>query len=98
MHLSGLSAASSTVTATRAAPFSNDIDHPVSPRGSLALAAAAKARAYLHGRDYALPEDVADVAPDALAHRIVMTWRAVAEGRTTPAQAARDMVTRHLGG
>ena len=70
------------VTATRAAPFSNDIDHPVSPRGSLALAAAAKARAYLHGRDYALPEDVADVAPDALAHRIVMTWRAVAEGRT----------------
>ena len=49
---------------------------------ALALAAAAKARAYLHGRDYALPEDVADVAPDALAHRIVMTWRAVAEGRT----------------
>ncbi|MFZ5963713.1 AAA family ATPase [Thalassococcus sp. BH17M4-6] len=69
------------VTATRADPFAQDIDHPVSPRGSLALAAAAKARAFLKGRDFALPEDVAEVAPDALAHRIVMTWRAVAEGR-----------------
>ncbi len=76
------------VTATRADPFARDIDHAVSPRGSLALAAAAKARAYLHGRDFALPEDVADVAGDALAHRMVMTWRAVAEGRTARALIA----------
>lgn len=69
------------VLATREGPQSEDIEHAVSPRGSLALAAAAKARAFLQGRDYALPEDVAAIASDALAHRMVLTWRAVAEGR-----------------
>lgn len=69
------------VTATRQPPFSDDIEHAVSPRGSLALAAASKARAWLQGRDHAVPEDVQAIAADALAHRIVMTWRAVAEGR-----------------
>ncbi|SFB12176.1 MoxR-like ATPase [Poseidonocella pacifica] len=73
------------VTATRTEPFSRDIEHPVSPRGSLALAASAKARAWLRGRDHALPEDVAALAPDALAHRMVLTWRAVADGRTARA-------------
>ncbi len=70
------------VTATRETPFADEIDHPVSPRGSLALAAASKARAWLAGRDHALPEDVQAVAADALAHRVVMAWRATAEGRT----------------
>ena len=36
------------------------IEHPASPRGTLALAAAAKARAYLAGRDHVLPDDVAE--------------------------------------
>ena len=58
------------------------IEHPVSPRGSLALAATARARAFLRGRDYALPEDVAALAPDVLAHRLVLTWRAIADGET----------------
>ena len=58
------------------------IRHPVSPRGTLALAAGARARAYLHGRDYAVPDDVADLAPDVLAHRLVPTWRAAADGLT----------------
>ncbi|XAY81759.1 MoxR family ATPase (plasmid) [Sagittula stellata E-37] len=69
------------VVATREGPQAADVEHAVSPRGSLALASAAKARAYLRGRDYALPEDVEALAPDALAHRMVLTWRAVAEGR-----------------
>lgn len=69
------------VTATREGPLAGDIEHAVSPRGSLALAATAKARAYLQGRDHALPEDVAALAPDALAHRMVLRWRALAEGR-----------------
>lgn len=73
------------VTATREGALSDDIEHAISPRGSLALAATAKARAYLQGRDYALPEDVAELAPDALAHRMVLRWRAVAEGRTARA-------------
>ncbi|WP_417723207.1 AAA family ATPase [Salipiger sp.] len=70
------------VTATRGEPFTTEIAHAVSPRGSLALASAAKARAWLHNRAYALPEDVAALAHDALAHRMVLTWRAVAEGQT----------------
>ena len=79
------------VAASRAAPFSDHIEHAISPRGSLALAAAAKARAYLHGRDHALPEDVEQVAPDALAHRMILRWRAVADG-----QSARAIVAEIL--
>ena len=71
------------VTATRGrAGIAASVEHPVSPRGTLALAAGAKARAYLQGRDYAVPEDVSVLAPDALAHRMVVTWRASAEGET----------------
>jgi MoxR-like ATPase len=69
------------VMATRDGPLARDVEHPVSPRGSLALAASARARAYLQGRNYALPEDVAALATDALAHRLVLSWRAVADGR-----------------
>ncbi|MFD1333946.1 AAA family ATPase, partial [Methylopila musalis] len=39
------------------------------------------------GRDHAIPDDVAELAADALAHRLVLTWRAAADGR-----AARDLV------
>ncbi len=70
------------VTATRAAPFTEELSHPASPRGSLALAAAAKARAWLRGRDHVLPEDVETLAEDALAHRLVLTWAAQSEGRS----------------
>jgi MoxR-like ATPase len=43
---------------------------------------AGKARAYLHGRDHVVPEDVTALAADALSHRLAVTWRAAAEGRT----------------
>ncbi|MEX0367237.1 MAG: AAA family ATPase [Ruegeria sp.] len=79
------------VTATRDGPHAEDVEHAVSPRGSLALAASARARAYLRGRDYALPEDVAALAPDALAHRMVLTWRAVADGRR-PRELVEDIL------
>jgi MoxR-like ATPase len=83
------------VTATRedgvAPEIRKAIEHPVSPRGTIALALAAKAKAYLSGRDHAVPEDVASLAADALAHRIVLTWRAAAEGET-----ARGLVARLL--
>lgn len=58
------------------------VEHAVSPRGTLALAAAAQARAWLRGRDYVLPEDVTALAPDALAHRLIPSWTALGEGRT----------------
>lgn len=73
------------VMATRSPPFNEEIDHPVSPRGSLALAAASKARAYIDGRDHAVPDDVNAIAADALAHRMVVAWRATSEGRTSRA-------------
>lgn len=69
------------------------IEHPISPRGSIALAAATKARAFLHGRDYATPEDVAELAADALSHRMVMQWRATAEGET-PRGVIAELLTR----
>ncbi|MGA0531132.1 AAA family ATPase [Hansschlegelia sp. KR7-227] len=79
------------VTATRdpdvAPEVRRAIEYPVSPRGTLSLAAAAKARAYLQGRDHVTPDDVVDLAADTLAHRLVLTWRAAADGRT-----ARDLV------
>lgn len=81
------------VMATRDGSAGDDvraaIEHPVSPRGSLALAASAKARAYLSGRAYAVPEDVATLAGDALAHRLGLTWRATAEGETPRGVVAR---------
>ena len=58
------------------------VEHAISPRGTLALAVAAQARAWLKGRDYALPEDVIALAPDALSHRLVPNWTAVSEGRS----------------
>ena len=70
------------VTATRDPGVAPEIAHPVSPRGSLALLSGARARAWLAGRDYATPEDVAELAADALAHRMVLTWRAEADGVT----------------
>lgn len=83
------------VTATRDPSIVPDIhkliEHPISPRGTLALAACARARAYMMGRDYAIPEDVAELATDALAHRIVLTWRAAADG-----QNARDLMGKLL--
>lgn len=71
------------VMATRAGgAVAEWVEHPVSPRGTLALAASARARAWLHGRDHALPEDVEELAQDALAHRLVPNWQAISEGRT----------------
>jgi MoxR-like ATPase len=51
-----------------------------SPRATLGLVAAARALALLRGRDYVLPADVLDIAPDVLAHRLVLSFDAVADG------------------
>lgn len=48
----------------------------LSPRGALALCRAAKARAFLRGRDYVIPDDVAAVFPDVAGHRLVPDTRA----------------------
>lgn len=65
----------------RGGAVAGDVEHAVSPRGSLALAAAVRARAWLAGRDHGLPEDVEELAEDALAHRLIPNWQALGEGR-----------------
>jgi MoxR-like ATPase len=54
-----------------------------SPRGTINLALAAKANAFLEGRDYVNPNDVKSLAPDILRHRILLSYEAEAEGVTT---------------
>jgi MoxR-like ATPase len=49
-----------------------------SPRGPIALVTAARALALIHGRDYVLPQDLRELAKDALRHRIVLTYEALA--------------------
>ena len=51
-----------------------------SPRASIALILAARARAYLEGRGFVTPHDVKSVAMDVLRHRVITTWEAEAEG------------------
>jgi MoxR-like ATPase len=51
-----------------------------SPRASIGLVEAARALAFLRGRDYVFPQDIVDVAPDVLRHRLVLSYEALAEG------------------
>jgi MoxR-like ATPase len=51
-----------------------------SPRASVFLVRAARARAFLDGREYVTPHDVKRVAPDVLRHRVLLTYEAEAEG------------------
>src|SRR5262247_3682816 len=57
------------VNATRRSPL---LSLGVSPRGSLALLRAAKARALADGRDYLVPDDIKELAVAALAHRVIV--------------------------
>ncbi|MDD3610351.1 MAG: AAA family ATPase [Halothiobacillaceae bacterium] len=69
------------ITATRAPgdhvpELSEALDVGASPRGALALAQAACARAWLYGRDHVLPDDLLILAPDCLRHRILLSPKA----------------------
>lgn len=50
-----------------------------SPRASISLIKAAKARAFLEGREYVVPDDIKDLAYDVLRHRILLSYEAEAE-------------------
>jgi MoxR-like ATPase len=58
------------------------IAYGASPRGPIALTQAARALALVHGRDYVTPPDIRALAKDALRHRLVLTYRALAEERS----------------
>ena len=59
--------------------IANFISFGVSPRASIAISAASKAIAFLNKRDYVLPEDIKNIVPDILRHRIGLTFEAQAE-------------------
>ena len=65
-----------------------DLELGCSPRGGIALTKAARARAFLHARDYAIPEDLFALAEDVVLHRIRLRYEALAEGRTGPSVLA----------
>ncbi len=56
------------------------VSYGASPRASLGLIAAGRGMALLRGRDYVLPQDILDVAGDVLAHRLVLSYDAIADG------------------
>ena len=51
-----------------------------SPRATIGLIEGARALAFLRGRGYALPQDVVDLVPDVLRHRLVLSYEALSEG------------------
>ena len=67
------------------------ISHGVSPRGSIFLARAARAHAFLRRRPYVVPDDVVSIAPLVLRHRLLLSYEADARGIT-----ADDLVARIL--
>src|SRR5690606_12913814 len=58
------------------------LQYGASPRATIALDRCSRARAWLAGRDYVTPEDIQDVAPDILRHRVLLSFEAEAAGRT----------------
>ncbi|HKE36434.1 MAG TPA: AAA family ATPase [Candidatus Baltobacteraceae bacterium] len=67
------------------------IDYGASPRATLALANLARARAFMDGRDFALPDDVRAIAPHALRHRIGFNYRVTTEA-VSPERAIEALV------
>ena len=69
------------------------IEYGASPRASIYLIRAAKAHAFLQGRSYVMPEDIKALGLDVLRHRLLLTYRADAEGVGADALLARIFET-----
>jgi MoxR-like ATPase len=67
------------------------VQYGASPRATIYLTLAAKARAFLQRRGYVTPQDVKSVAMDVLRHRVMVTYEAEAEGLRS-----EDLVQRVL--
>ena len=66
------------------------LEYGVSPRATISLERCARARAWLHERDFVSPEDIQAVAPNVLRHRLLLSYQAQAEGVTS------DDVIKHI--
>lgn len=59
------------------------LQYGASPRATIALDRCARARAWLNGRDFVMPEDIQSMAPDVLRHRLILSYEAEADGIDT---------------
>ena len=85
----------SIVTATRALgewnkDWADYLIAGASPRASIAMLRAASAIAYINNRDHVIPEDILEIAPDVLRHRLVLDYTALA------ANVSADDIIQHL--
>ena len=67
-----------------------------SPRAAIALVRAAKSRAYLEGRTYTTPEDIAALAPPVLLHRLILSSEARLEGKNEREMLQEAMRAAHV--
>ena len=81
-----LAYAAKLTTATRnpsesgLAEFATAIAYGASPRATIHLVAASRALALIRGRQYVLPQDVADLAPEVIRHRLLLSYEGIAAG------------------
>lgn len=69
------------------------VEFGASPRATIFLTRASRARAYLHGRDHVLPDDVKAIAPMVMRHRLKMTYEADAHGISADEIVQRVLAT-----
>jgi len=70
------------------------LTYGASPRASIHMIECARALAFLRGRDYALPQDVVDMVPDVVRHRLVLSYEALSDALTPDQLILRIM--KHL--
>jgi len=67
------------------------LTYGASPRATIGMIEGSRALALLRGRRYVLPEDISDLVPDVLRHRVVLSYEALAEGLTPDVLISRVM-------
>lgn len=77
------------------AELANKVHFGASPRASIAIDRAARAHAWLQGRDFVAPEDIQSVAPDVLRHRVLLSFEAEADGMSRDALV--NALIQHIG-
>ncbi|MBN2451864.1 MAG: MoxR family ATPase, partial [Lentisphaeria bacterium] len=82
-YIVSLVTASRDPASHRLAEIADLIRYGASPRATIFLALAAKGHALLAGRGYVTPQDVKEVAMDVLRHRVIVTYEAEAEEKTS---------------
>jgi MoxR-like ATPase len=74
--------------------FKDAIAYGASPRATIHLVAAARALAFIRGRDYALPQDISELVPDVIRHRLLLSYEGIAAG-VDPEHIISSLVERN---